>query len=139
MRRILALVVLTLLIGSGVALANITLTTPIQQLSILGGTATTSYDTVRVVGINLDTVTNVITAQVQIVSSAVPSAPALEGRYVVSPGTLAATLSVETLRFQQSKVLSGAQASAVATTVLGIKNQVEQSAITFGLIAGTQN
>ena len=138
MRRIAALLVLTALLATA-AWANITLTTPIQQLSVLGGTATTAYNTARVTSITLNTVTNVITAQVEIVSSAVPSAPALEGTYTLEPGSLRASLSVETLRFQQSKVLTGAQASAIATTVLGIKNDVELSAITFGLIAGTQN
>ena len=138
MKRLILAVLLTL-IGSVVAFGNILLTTPIQQLSVLGGTATVAYDTARVTSITLNTVSNVITAQVQIVSSAVPSAPALEGTYTLEPGSLRASLSVETLRFQQSKVLTGAQASAIAATVLGIKNSVEQSAITFGLIAGTQN
>ena len=137
MRRIAALVVLTGLLATA-AWANITLTTPIQQLSILGGTATTSYDTVRVTVISIDTTSNIITARIQILSSAVPSAPSLDGTYTVDPGTLRATLEVGTLRFQQSKTLTGAQAGAVATTVLGIKDQVETSAITFGLVAGAK-
>jgi len=138
-RKIAVLLFATLLLASGAALANITLTNSVPQASILGGTATIAYDTVQITSVTMDTLSNTVTANVRLVSSGTPSAPALLGQYTVVPGSLVASMEVGTLRFQQSKSLSGAQASAVAAAVLAVKNDIEQTMITFGLVAGTRN
>lgn len=119
----------------------ITLTTPIQIPSVIGSSAKTGYDKLRIVSILADPFSLTINAQVQILVSTNTSAPIVDGtlNIVATGASPLVTIQIPNLDIFSSFALAGANLTTVQGWISTLQNNIESGLISINLVSGTQS
>lgn len=117
----------------------ITLTTPSQINTVLGGSALVAYDKVVISPFTMDPVNQTITATVRLTSTSVPTMQAVLGTLRIVVGGSELVIEVPQLDFIRRVALSGAQNTAVINQIEAAQAQLENGLISLGVIAGTRS
>jgi len=120
----------------------ISLTTPISIKSVLGGTATVSYDKMVISPFVLDAIARTVRGSLVLTSTANPAMQPLIGTLVVTiPATGNSILetSVPQLDFYRKITLTSAQKTALLLIITDAQDSLESGLISLGLIAGAQS
>lgn len=115
----------------------ITLSTPPQVNSVLGGNAPISYNKLVLSSMTLDPVTKSVIATVGLRSTTNPEKKELSGKLVITTGGLL-TLEVTTIGFSQQVQLTAPQITSVGTIVTDAQNSLESGLVSLGVVAGVQ-
>ena len=91
----------------------ITLTTPAQVNSVLGGNSPVSYDKLVVGPFTFDPIGMVVNAKLRLTSTASAAMPPIGGTLTITTGTAVLEIAVERLDFYRRVVLTGPQNDAV--------------------------
>jgi len=129
---------LVLLLLAAPAAADIVLTVPEAVRSEIGGSGTVNYDRIRTLNISVDPQANVMEAQIEIYASSDNAQPAYRGTYSVDADAQTARLEIPSLGFQTGLTLTPAQATTVINAIDDHRDNIENSMIAFGVVAGTQ-
>ena len=113
----------------------ITLTTPAQVNSVLGGNSPVSYDKLVVGPFTFDPIGMVVNAKLRLTSTA----SAIGGTLTITTGTAVLEIAVERLDFYRRVVLTGPQNDAVMTIIRNAQNALESGLVSLGVVAGTQS
>jgi len=116
----------------------ITLTTPPQVNSVLGGNTPVGYDKFVLSQIVFDTVALSLTATIRLTSTATPSMQPITGNLRVVTATATLTIDVAQLDFYRQVTLSGPQNASVQAQIRSAQDALESGLITLGVIAGVQ-
>lgn len=117
----------------------ITLTTPAEVNSVLGGNAPVQYNKLVIGPFTFDPVAMLVSSRVRLTSTGSPSMPAIEGSLTIQTSTAVLEISVERLDFYRRVVLSGPQNDAVMTIIRNAQNALESGLVTLGVVAGVQS
>ena len=113
----------------------ITLTTPAQINSVLGGATTVTYDHLVLSPVSHDPQALTITGTIRLTSTA---SPEITGSLTVNAATGKLEVSVQQLDFYRRVTLSPAEITAVRTMITNAQNAVEAGLVGMGMIAGAQ-
>jgi hypothetical protein len=118
----------------------ITLTTPAQINSILGGSAPVGYNKLVLTPFQMDPVALTITGTLRLTSSGAPDMQPILGRLNIRSDGSTAVLEIEVgqLDFYRRIRLEGAQNTAALTIITNAQNAIEVGLINLGVIAGVQ-
>jgi hypothetical protein len=117
----------------------VTLTTPAQINSVLGGNVPVNYDHLVLSPLTYDPVALTITGVIRLTAVAFPDMQPILGRLAVSASTGKLEVEVAQLDFYRRITMSPAQIAAVNTMISNAQNAVENGLISMGVIAGAQN
>jgi len=117
----------------------ITLTTPAEINSVLGGNVPISYNKLVVAPFTMDGVTQTITAQLRLTATAAPTMQAIVGSLRINVATSELIIEVTQLDFYRRIVLSGGQNTAVLAQIEAAQLQIENGLVSLGVIAGTRS
>ena len=117
----------------------ITLTTPAQINSVLGGNAPISYNKLVIGPFTMDPITMQVSGQLRLTSTANPDMPVITGKLLVNTSTSVLEVEVIQLDFYRRVLLSGPQNDAVQLQIRNAQNALESGLITLGVIAGVQS
>lgn len=119
----------------------ITLTTPAQINSVLGGTAPVDYNKLVIGPFTLNPTTgNVgVSGSLRLTSTAVPAMDPITGSLTVDIASGVLVMSVPQLDFLRRVVLTGPQVTAVQTIITNAQNALETGIVNLGVVAGTQS
>ena len=119
----------------------ITLTTPAQINSVLGGIALVGYDKLVISPFRFDPINKRIDASIVVTSTTSPDMNAMDGNLTISWNGSTGTLfvSVTQIDFSRRVVLSAGQVTAIQTVVNNAQNALENGLITLGVVSGTQS
>ena len=117
----------------------ITLTTPAQINSVLGGNAPISYNKLVISPFRFDPINKRVDASVQVLSTANPEMQNLDGNLSIDYNTGVLIVSVAQIDFYRRVVLTAGQMAAINTVVQNAQNALESGLVTLGVIAGTQS
>jgi hypothetical protein len=117
----------------------IRLTNPIPVNTVLGSSSKTNYDTIELVSLNYDVVSQTIGGTCRVVCSGTPTAAPILGSYFIPTANgLAMSVSVPTLPFYAQILLDAAQQAVVQGWIQAAQNTVEAGLVAVGVVAGTQ-
>ena len=116
----------------------ITLTTPPQVNSVLGGSSTVGYDKFVLSSISHDPVSMVTNAAIKITSTAEPSMQAVSGTLRINTATAVLTIESQQLDFYRQITLTGPQNAAAQSYITDAQNSLEAGLITLGVVTGVQ-
>ena len=117
---------------------SITLTTPAQINSVLGGNILIDYDHVVLTPININQVTNTLGASVRLTSSANPDMDVITGNLNINAGTGVLIFTVEQLDMVRKMQLSAGQITAVLNIMSNAQDALENGLINISVIDGIQ-
>lgn len=117
----------------------ITLTTPPQINSVLGGNAPVGYNHLVLAPFTMDAFTRKITGTLRITSTTNPEMPVIVGSMSIDLGPGALKVRVEQLDYYRELILSGAQINAVQGWINSAQNAIEAGLISVSVISGTQS
>lgn len=116
----------------------ITLTTPAQINSVLGGNTPINYDKLVLSPFTLDGVSQTINGTLRLTSTGTPSMqPILGSVRMTVPGS-ELVIEVPQLDFYRRIVLSSGQNNALLAQIESAQAAVENGFVTLGVIAGTR-
>lgn len=115
----------------------ITLTSPAQINSVLGGNVPVAYNRLVLSSITFDTALGSVSARVSLTSSASPTMQEIRGTLQISEGRL--EIAVQQLDFYRRVNLTAPQQAAVQTIIDNAQNALEGGLISLGVIAGVQS
>lgn len=115
----------------------ITLTSPAQIQSILGGNAPIAYDKLVISPISFNPISQSVAANLVLTSTAKPAMPALSGNLSITLPGGAFTVQIPNL-FSQSGTLTGPQVTSVQGWVDTAQANLENGLIGINLVAGTR-
>jgi hypothetical protein len=117
----------------------ITLTSPAQINSVLGGSAPVAYDHLIISPITLDPMSLTISGTIRMTSTAAPDMQPITGRLNVNASSGVLEIEVAQLDFYRRIMMSAGQITAVRTMINNAQNAVEAGLVSMGVIAGTQS
>ena len=117
----------------------ITLTTPPQINSVLGGTATVNYDKLVIGPFSLNPLTSTISGSVRLTSTANAQMQPIMGTLTISVPNGLLTIEVVQLDFARQIQLNASQINSVNTIIANAQNALESGMITLGIMAGAQS
>lgn len=119
----------------------ITLTTPPQIQSVLGGSAPVGYDKLVISPFTYQPHPQnpVISATLKLTSTAQPSMPLITGSMNIDVTGATLEVIVERLDFYQKKTLTAGQQTSIRNQIDSAQNALESGLITLGVVAGTQS
>ncbi len=117
----------------------ITLTSPAQINSILGGNAPVGYDHLVLSPFTMDSSALTVNGTLKLTSTAAPTMQAITGRLTINGGSGVLEVEVSQLDFYRRIQLSGPQITAVTTIIRNAQDALEDGLIALGVIAGTQS
>ena len=117
----------------------ITLTTPSEVLSVLGGTTRIAYNKFVIAPMNIDPVNKKIDAQVSLTSTAAPEMQPIQGSLRIDLVSGLLTIAVSQLDFYRQVTLTAGQKTAIQNVIDAAQNSLESGLVTLGIIAGTQS
>lgn len=117
----------------------ITLTTPVQIDTVLGGNTKVGYNHLVLAPFTMDPFARTISGRVRLTSTTNPEMDVIFGTFDIAlgPGTL--IFKVEQFDMVRRIALSGAQVSAIQTVLTNAQNALESGLISVGVVAGTQS
>lgn len=117
----------------------ITLTTPAQINSVLGGNAPVDYNKLVVGPFTMDGVAQTITAKLRLSSTSNPTMQAINGSLQMSVPNAEVIIEVPQLDFYRRIVTTSGQNTAILNQIEAAQAQIENGLITLGVIAGTRS
>jgi hypothetical protein len=117
----------------------ITLTTPANINSVLGGNVPVAYNRLVLSPSTMDPQTLLITGVLKLTSSAVPTMQAITGSLTINNSSGVLEIAVQQLDFYRRIQLSGPQITSVNTIIGNAQNALESGLVSLGVIAGTQS
>ena|SRR5687767_4543871 len=117
----------------------ITLTTPPQINSVLGGNAPVGYNHLVLAPFTMNPLTLQVNGTIRLTSTSSPSMQPIMGSLTINNSSGVLTVEVPQLDFYRQLQLSGAQISAVNTIIANAQNALESGLVNLGVIAGTQS
>ena len=118
---------------------SITLSTPAQVNTVLGGNILVGYDHVVLSPLNLNAVDRKITGTVRLTSSSDPDMDALLGKLLIELGQGILLIEIDQLDIRRKMQLTPAQITAVQNILNDAQNSIETGLISINVIAGTQS
>lgn len=116
----------------------ITLTTPSQINSVLGGNAPVGYDKLVITPITFDPIARTIRANLRLTSTANPGMEPVGGTLAVSEGEV--TVSVEQINFRRRITpLTAGQQTSVRGMIADAQNSLESGLVGLGVVQGVQS
>lgn len=116
----------------------ITLTTPPQINSVLGGNAPINYNKLVIGPFTFEPATQEVNGNVRITSTTNPDMAAITGTLRIIVATAKLEIAVPQLDFLRRVTLTGPQNTAVQNIVRNAQDALESGLVTLGVIAGTQ-
>lgn len=116
----------------------ITLNTPPQVLSVLGGTAKVSYDKMLVSPFRFDPQFKTVEATIRLASTADPQMQGIDGTLRIQIGSSTLIMEVAQLDFYRKVSLGAPQVAALEAVIANAQNAIESGLISLGLVTGTQ-
>lgn len=116
----------------------ITLTTPAEINSVLGGNVPVAYDKLVLSSITFNTKTMDINSRISLTSSANTDMQEIQGNLTIIGATSTLEISVQQLDFYRRIALSGPQSAAVQTIIRNAQDALEGGLVGLGVIAGVQ-
>jgi hypothetical protein len=116
----------------------ITLNTPPQINSVLGGSAPVGYDKLVISQFTFISATQEVAGNLTLTSTAQPEMSAIAGTLRIIVATARLEVSVPQLDFFRRVALTGPQNTAVQNIVRDAQNALESGLISLGVISGTQ-
>ena len=117
----------------------ITLTTPAQINSVLGGNSPVAYNKLVLSPFTMDAVTQTVRGTLRLTSTTVPTMQAITGSLSINVPAAELIIEVSQLDFYRRIVLSSAQNTAVLNQIEAAQAQLENGLVTLGVIAGTRS
>lgn len=117
----------------------ITLTTPPQINSVLGGSAPVPYNRLVIGPFTLDPSTLLVTGVIKLTATGSPQMQPITGTLRINNSTGVLTIEVTQLDFYRQVQLSGAQITSVNTIITNAQNALESGLVSLGVIAGSQS
>lgn len=117
----------------------ITLTTPHEINSVLGGNAPVAYNKLVLGPFTMDGVTQTIRGTLRLTSTASPSMQPIVGSLSISVPSAEVTVEVAQLDFYRRIVTSSGQNTAILNQIEAAQAQLENGLISLGVIAGTRS
>lgn len=117
----------------------ITLTTPAQINSVLGGTSPVAYDHLIISPLTHDPMSLSVTGTIRMTSTAAPDMQPITGRLSVDASKGVLEVEVSQLDFYRRIKMSAGQITAVMGMISAAQNAVEAGLISMGVIAGIQS
>jgi hypothetical protein len=117
----------------------ITLTTPPQINSILGGSAPVAYNKLVLGPFDMDPIGQTVTGALRLTSTASPQMQPIIGTLSISVPAATVTVAVQQLDFYRQITTSGAQNTAILNIIEAAQAQLENGLVSLGLIAGVRS
>ena len=114
----------------------ITLATPPQVNSVLGGSALVGYDKCVIRDLTMTTATKQVTGTLALTSTAQPEMTPILGTLTITPSNARLEISVPQLGFFKRIALNGPQNTAAQEIVTNAQAALEQGLIALGAISG---
>jgi len=116
----------------------ITLTTPPQINSVLGGTAPIAYNKLVLGPFTMDGVTQTVRGTLRLTSTASPSMQPITGTLTITVPSSDVTVEVAQLDFYRRITSNSGQNTAVLGIIETAQASLENGLISLGLIGGTR-
>jgi hypothetical protein len=116
----------------------ITLTTPAEINSVLGGNTPVAYNKLVLAPFTMDAVSQTVIGTLRLTSTGTPSMQPIIGTVRMNVTTSELLIEVPQLDFYRRIVLSGGQNTAVLNQIESAQAAVENGFITLGVIAGVR-
>jgi hypothetical protein len=117
----------------------ITLTTPAQINTVLGGNAPVPYNKLVLAPFTMDGVQKTISGRLRLTSTSSQNMQAILGTLTINTVTFEFVLEVPQLDFYRRIVLSAGQVTAVLAIVETAQASLEQGLVDLGVIAGVRS
>lgn len=117
----------------------ITLTNAKLVNSVLGGTDTVSYDRFVLSSITYTPETMVVSAIIQITSTAQPNMQPIKGSLSIKCATAILSIEVRQLDFYRQIALTGPENAVAQDFIRDAQNSLENGLISLGVVAGIQS
>lgn len=117
----------------------ITLTTPHEINSVLGGSAPVAYNKLVLAPIQFDAVAQRIDATLRLTSTGTPSMQPIIGSLRMNVPAAELVIEVPQLDFYRRIVTSGAQNTAILAQIETAQAGVENGLVTLAVVAGTRS
>lgn len=117
----------------------ITLTTPAEINSVLGGSAPVAYNKLVISPFTMSGLNQSINADIRITSTANTSMQAITGTLRILVQSAELVMEVPQLDFYRRIVLSGAQNTAVIAIIEAAQKGIEDGLVGLGVIAGARS
>lgn len=116
----------------------ITLTSPAQINSVLGGNAPVGYDKLVLSPFQMDAVTQIITGTLRLTSTASPTMQPITGTLRISVPSAELVIQVEQLDFYRRLTLTSPQNTSVLGIIETAQAGIENGLVSLGVIAGVR-
>lgn len=117
----------------------ITLTTPAQINSVLGGNAPVGYNHLVLAPFSMDPMALTVTGSLRLTSTASPDMQAITGNLRINASSGELVVEVQQLDFYRRIQLSAGQITSVRNIISNAQNALESGLVSLGVIAGTQS
>lgn len=117
----------------------ITLTTPAEINSVLGGTAPVPYNKLVVAPLRFDAVNQTITGDLRLTATSNASMQPITGNLRISVPGAELVIEVAQLDFYRRVVTSGAQNTAILAIIETAQKGIEDGLVSLGVIAGVRS
>ena len=117
----------------------ITLTSPVQINSLLGGSAPVGYDKLVLSPVNYNPVTQQVVANMRLSSTTQPSMQTLVGDLSITCSSGELVVQIPTIPFYRRVILTAAQITAVQGYIDTAQGNIETGLVNLGIIAGTRS
>lgn len=117
----------------------ITLTTPPQINSVLGGTSPVGYDKLVLSPFTMDAVNQTVMGTLRLTSTASPTMQPITGTLSIKVPSSELIVEVAQLDFYRRVTLTGPQNTSILNQIETAQAQLENGLITLGVIAGTRS
>ena len=116
----------------------ITLTTPPQVNSVLGGSAPIAYNKLVIGPFTLDPIAMTVSGALRLTSTGSPEMQPITGTLQITTATARLEVAVDKLDFYRRVALTGPQNTAAMDIIRNAQNALESGLINLGVIAGAQ-
>lgn len=116
----------------------ISLTTPAQINSVLGGNVPVSYDKLVITPFSIDVVNQSITGQLRLTSTATPDMPQIIGTLSIIVPSATLLVEIPQLDFYRRVRLTSPQNNGVLAIIEAAQKGIEDGLISLGVISGTR-
>jgi hypothetical protein len=117
----------------------ITLTTPPQINSVLGGSAPVAYNKLVIGPFTMDPVNQTITGSLRLTSTSNPQMQAITGSMSISVPTATVKVEVPQLDFYRQITTNSGQNTSILGWIETAQAQIENGLIAVAIIAGTRS
>ena len=117
----------------------ITLTTPAQINSVLGGNSPVGYDHLVLTPFSMDPMGLTVSGSLRLTSTASPDMQAIMGSLRINASSGELVVEVQQLDFYRRIQLSAGQITSVRSIISNAQNALESGLVSLGVISGTQS